>query len=158
MERFGNLAGFGQDGATSSAAFLSARYEDRECPGCGSSPLRRCNQTGTDPFVATSTNLYFCEACQRSTLFCPSCGSETGIRRGDFICLRSGASISACGVEKAEEDPFAAEVRSYGKSIGMTATDTDRFIAYNAARNWQINGQPIADWQALMRGWQRRSA
>ena len=50
----------------------------------------------------------------------------------------------------------AAEVAAYAKSIGYDL-DAERFMDYYEAQGWkQGNGQPLKDWKAAVRLWQRR--
>lgn len=50
----------------------------------------------------------------------------------------------------------AAEVAAYAEAIGYNL-DAERFMDYYEAQGWkQGNGQPIKDWKAAVRLWQRR--
>lgn len=51
--------------------------------------------------------------------------------------------------------PSLAEVASYCAAEGLS-TNPRKFVDYYEARGWQIDGQPIANWQAELRVWEHR--
>jgi hypothetical protein len=49
--------------------------------------------------------------------------------------------------------PSLAEIADYCAEIG-SAIDPQRFLDRNAAVGWQVGGQPVRDWRALLRAWE----
>ena len=49
--------------------------------------------------------------------------------------------------------PSLAEIAAYCAEIGSTV-DPQRFLDRNAAVGWQVGGQPVRDWRALLRAWE----
>jgi len=71
----------------------------------------------------------------------------------------ASASLSASASPSASEEggvgggvPTLDQVRKYCREIGSQVSP-ERFIDVNQARGWRIDGQPIADWRALLRSW-----
>ena len=50
--------------------------------------------------------------------------------------------------------PGKEEVAAYCRELGL-GIDPERFWEYYSARGWQISGQPVYDWRAALRSWQR---
>ena len=51
--------------------------------------------------------------------------------------------------------PARADIEAYAKSIGYRL-DVDAFIDKYQATGWTLGGQPIRDWKALVRRWQKQ--
>lgn len=53
--------------------------------------------------------------------------------------------------------PSREEAEAYKAEAGLTETDVGTFLDYYEANGWkQSNGNPIKDWKATMRNWNRR--
>lgn len=52
--------------------------------------------------------------------------------------------------------PTLTEVQEYINEIG-SSVDANTFIDYYTANGWKINKNPLKDWQAALRGWDRRN-
>ena len=56
---------------------------------------------------------------------------------------------------KKEDPPTIDEVRAYCLERG-NRVDPERFIDYYASQKWKkANGQPVADWKACVRTWEK---
>ena len=51
--------------------------------------------------------------------------------------------------------PTLVDVEKYCKEAELTAMDPEKFYDHYAAKGWAINGEPIADWKARARKWNR---
>ena len=51
--------------------------------------------------------------------------------------------------------PTVDEVRSYCQERGNDV-DPDRFVDFYAAKGWKIGNQPMKDWKAAVRTWEKR--
>ena len=50
------------------------------------------------------------------------------------------------------EQPTQRQVRAYCQAHGLS-TDPDRFFRINYFNGWKVDGKPIRDWRAMLRGW-----
>ena len=50
------------------------------------------------------------------------------------------------------EQPTQRQVREYCQAHGLS-TDPDRFFRINYFNDWKVDGKPIRDWRAMLRGW-----
>ena len=50
------------------------------------------------------------------------------------------------------EQPRLRQIRDYCQKHGL-ATDPDRFYRVNFFNDWKVDGKPIRDWRAMLRGW-----
>ena len=57
--------------------------------------------------------------------------------------------------QKALSLPDLQDIISYIQENGYQV-DAEQFYDYYTARGWKVNGDPIADWTALVRNWARR--
>ena len=51
--------------------------------------------------------------------------------------------------------PSVDEVREYCNEINATISP-DAFVDFYAAKGWKVGNQPMKDWKAAVRNWQRR--
>ena len=51
--------------------------------------------------------------------------------------------------------PTAEEVAAYVKERG-SGVDAERFVDYYISKGWKVGGQPMKDWRAAVRTWERR--
>ena len=50
------------------------------------------------------------------------------------------------------EQPTQQQVRDYCRKHGFS-TDPNRFFRINYFNDWKVDGKPIRDWRAMLRGW-----
>ena len=53
--------------------------------------------------------------------------------------------------------PLPAEVAEYCRERGNTV-DADRFCDFYASKGWKVGSQPMRDWKAAVRTWEKRDA
>lgn len=64
----------------------------------------------------------------------------------------------ACDTRTHAHKPTLEQVLDFGKTLDMTS-DPELFFNYYEARGWlDKDGNPITNWQAALRGWERREA
>jgi hypothetical protein len=57
---------------------------------------------------------------------------------------------------KKSKIPSLDEARAYAETIGLSASEAEKFFDHFSANGWKAGGKaPMADWQAALRNWQR---
>lgn len=51
--------------------------------------------------------------------------------------------------------PTVEEVREYASEKGYTGIDADRFVDFYASKGWMVGKNPMKDWKAAVRNWNR---
>lgn len=83
----------------------------------------------------------------------PTCPSKSIENRDKSIEIRDKERKKY--KRKKEDPPTIDEVRAYCTERGNNV-DPERFIDYYASQKWKkANGQPVADWKACVRTWEK---
>jgi hypothetical protein len=54
--------------------------------------------------------------------------------------------------------PTVAECVEHGKTIGVSADDSEHFHNYHTSRGWVVGNHPMRDWKAAMQTWKRNGS
>lgn len=66
--------------------------------------------------------------------------------------------LSVCVNNARENTPTLEEIKAYANSNGIAETTATKFFDTYSSTGWMVNGQPIVDWQARLRLWQKEDS
>lgn len=66
--------------------------------------------------------------------------------------------LSVCVNNARENTPTLDEIKGYANSNGIAETTATKFFDTYSSTGWMVNGQPIVDWQARLRLWQKEDS
>lgn len=55
------------------------------------------------------------------------------------------------------EKPTLETALAFANEIGLSAHEADKFWNYYESNGWKAGRNPMRDWRAAMRGWQKRA-
>ena len=104
-------------------------------------------ETYTDTDTETETEKTK-ETKQNSPAYARGTKEKSGVGGGEKENSDSSLSVTPRPL------PTLAEVEKYVRENRLSGVNARHFYEYNSRRGWQIDGEPIRDWQSILDFWQ----